>query len=58
MRKNLAEKIRGIKPEPQFKTNEANPITDKHYCKYCGNVVDHQYARFCEHCGAEIEFRK
>ncbi len=57
MRKNLTEKIKG-NPEPQFKTNENNPISDKHYCKYCGNVVDYKYARFCEHCGAEIEFRK
>lgn len=57
-RKNLAEKLRGNKPEPQFKTNETNPISDKHYCKYCGKEVDYRYARFCEHCGAEIEFRK
>lgn len=58
MRKNFAEKIKATKSEPQFKTNETHPISDKHYCRHCGNVVDYRYARFCEYCGKEIEFRK
>ena len=58
MRKKLADKIRGAKTEPEFKTNETHPIEDKNRCKYCGNMVDYRYARFCENCGAEIEYRK
>lgn len=58
MRKNLAEKIKGNKPEPDFRTNETHPIDNLNRCKYCGKEVDYKYARFCEHCGAEIEFRK
>lgn len=58
MRKKLAEKIRGTKPEPEFKTNETHPIDDPNRCKYCGKEVDYRYARFCEYCGKEIEYRK
>lgn len=58
MRKNLAEKLKVSKPEPEFKTNETHPIDDPNRCKYCGKEVDYRYARFCEHCGAEIEYRK
>jgi len=58
MRKNLAERIKNSNPEPTFKTNQTNPIGDKHYCRNCGSVVDYRYSRFCEYCGAEIEYRK
>jgi len=58
MRKNLAEKLQATKPEPEFRTNETHPITDKQYCKNCGHKVDYKYARFCEYCGTEIEYRK
>ena len=58
MRKKLAKKIRETKSEPEFKTNETNPIDDPNRCKYCGGEIDYKYARFCEHCGAEIEYRK
>ena len=43
---------------PEFRTNETHPITSENKCQYCGMRVDYKYARFCEHCGAEIEFRK
>jgi uncharacterized membrane protein len=43
---------------PEFKTNETHPISSENKCQYCGMTVDYKYAKFCEHCGAEIEFRK
>jgi len=58
MRKKYKEKLKESNSQPEFKTNETNPISDKHFCKHCGKEVDYRYARFCEHCGAEIEFRK
>ena len=57
-RKKLCAKLKAKNIEVQYKTNETHPINEPNKCSHCGAVVDERYARFCENCGAEIQYRK